>query len=110
MGVVAVSLKQKAFLIFGVTIAERVMIEITFQLKLIAAYGAWLALSLIGKVVGFTVELQGTSLSIDNGGPTPQDIDVADACSGMRMVIAFVALAAAFALFRCRHWWQRVAL
>ena len=99
-----------AFLVFGVTVAERVMIEITFQLKLIAAYGSWLVLSLIGAVFDFTVELQGTSLSIDTGGGVHSDLDVADACSGMRMVIAFVALAATVALFSCRHWWQRTAL
>ncbi len=69
-----------AFLVFGVTVAERV------------------------------VELQGTSLSIDTGGGVHSDLDVADACSGMRMVIAFVALAATVAIFSCRHWWQRTAL
>jgi len=98
-----------AFLVFGITIAERVMIEITFQLKLIAAYGSWIVLSLIGTVADFTVDLQGTTLSIDTGTQV-SDLDVANACSGMRMVIAFVALAGTVAVFSCRHWWQRTAL
>ena len=99
-----------AFLVFGITIAESVMLTITFQLKLIAAYGAWIALSLIGKAADFTVDLAGTTLAIDTGTGAPRALDVADACSGMRMVIAFVALAATVAIFSCRHWWQRVAL
>ncbi len=98
-----------AFLIFGITIADKVMNDITFQLKQIAAYGSWIVLSLIGAVFDFTVDLQGTTLSIDTG-TRVSDLDVANACSGMRMVIAFIALAGAVAIFSCRHWWQRSAL
>jgi exosortase len=81
------------------------MIKVTFQLQLIASKGAWVMLSVIGSIFGFLVDLDGNTLSV--GG---NKLNVAEACSGMRMVVAFYALAATVAALGCRHWWQRVAL
>ena len=94
------------YLLFGVTIAEMVMIKITFQLQLLASQGAALML----RLMLFTVELDGNTikLSLSNGDTVP--LNVAEACSGMRMVIAFLALGVAVAFFSCEKWWQRVAL
>jgi exosortase len=94
-----------SYLVFMVTIAEQVMIKLTFQLQQIAAVGAWMVLKLISLVGGFMVDISGNTLEV--GG---NKLNVAEACSGMRMVIAFVALGAAVAIFSCRHWWQRTAL
>jgi len=81
------------------------MIKVTFQLQLIASKGAWLMLNIIGSIFGFLVDLEGNTLSV--GGAK---LNVAEACSGMRMVVAFYALAAAVGVLGCRHWWQRIAL
>jgi len=99
-----------AYLAFGVTISEQVMISITFQLQTLAAKGAWLLLKIISLPGSwFLVESSGNTLVLThNGRDLP--LNVAEACSGMRMVIAFIALAAAVAIFSCRHWWQRVAV
>lgn len=98
------------FLGFGVTLAEKVMINITFQLQLVASQGAWILLSLLGPIFGYRVDVNGNTLEmLTNSGQTIP-LNVAEACSGMRMVIAFIALGAAVALISCRHWWQRVAL
>lgn len=99
-----------AFLAFGVTISEAIMIELTFQLQIIASYGAWIVLSAIGAVAGFGCEVSTNVLRLvdSRGGVHP--LNVAEACSGMRMVVAFTALAAATALLGCRYWWQRVAV
>lgn len=94
-----------AFLIFSITLSEQIMIKVTFQLQLIASKGAWLMLNIIGSVFGFLVDLEGNTLSV--GGAK---LNVAEACSGMRMVVAFYALAAAVGVLGCRHWWQRIAL
>lgn len=99
-----------SYLVFGVTIAEKVMLYITFPLQLIAAQGAAIMLSICGKVLGFNVDVNGSTLSIDTFSGAPHDLDVAQACSGMRMVIAFVALAGAVALTQCQRWWQRAAV
>jgi exosortase/archaeosortase family protein len=56
-------------------------------------------------------DLTGNIINITN--PTTlktSPMSVAEACSGMRMLIAFVALGAAVALVATRMWWKRIAL
>lgn len=96
-----------AYLGFAVTISERIMIEITFRLQLLAAQGSWLLLN----IIGVDTDLEGNVLYVFNGSTGERlPLNVAEACAGMRMVIAFVALAAAVALFSVRRWWKRVAV
>ncbi len=98
-----------AYLVFGITLAEMIMITITFQLQLLASQGAWVILGAIGSVTGFTVDLDGNTLRLYEGGRTIP-LNVAEACSGMRMVVAFYALSVWVALTWSRQWWQRIAL
>ncbi len=96
-----------AFLAFGVTISERIMIAITFQLQGMAAHGGYVLLNLLGV----TTDLSGHTLEVQHpqtGAKIP--LNIAEACSGMRMVIAFAALGMAVALVELKHWWQRIAL
>lgn len=95
-----------AYLVFMVTISEMIMIKITFRLKQWAAEGG----NVVLQVLGVNVNLKGTTLEIFDSNNVPHPLDVADACSGMSMLIAFVALGAAVALVGCRYWWQRVVL
>lgn len=99
-----------AYLVFAITLPEQVMISITFKLQLLASRGAWVMLSMIGAPGDwFSVEVEGNTLTLlHNGRAIP--MNVAEACSGMRMVVAFYALAASVALLACRHWWQRILL
>jgi exosortase len=95
------------YLLFGVTISEKIMIYITFQLQLMASAGSYALLN----VVGIETEIAGNTLTITNastGDAIP--LNVAEACSGMRMLIGFFALGVAVAFLSCRQWWQRVAL
>jgi exosortase len=96
-----------AYLVFTVTVAEQVMIKLTFELQHIAAVGAWMVLRIAGMIGQFPVIISGNTLTVGSGG---KPLNVAEACSGMRMVIAFIALGAAVAIFSCRFWWQRTAL
>ncbi|MCE2965994.1 MAG: exosortase/archaeosortase family protein [Phycisphaerales bacterium] len=95
-----------AYLGLGVTISEKIMIIITFPLQLLATQGAFVLLN----VIGVSTVAKGNLLEVikSNGDVIP--LNVAEACSGMRMVIAFIALGAAVALVGVRHWWQRMAL
>ncbi len=94
-----------AYLGFGVTIAEMVMLKVTARLQEWASWGSHLLLN----IIGFTTERLGNTLTIiTDRGEFP--LNVADACSGMRMVVAFFALGAAVAFLSCKHWWQRIAL
>lgn len=94
------------YLVFAVTLPEMVMNEITFKLQLVASQGAWAVLN----IFGVSTELAGNTLLVTAGDGREIPLNVAEACSGMRMVVAFVALGAAVALISCKQWWQRVAL
>lgn len=99
------------YLVLMVTIAESIMLSITFSLQLLASQGSWLMLSLIGEPFQwFTVDLVGNRLDIMTSTGELHPLNVAEACSGMRMVVAFYALAGAVALLGCSQWWQRIAL
>jgi eight transmembrane protein EpsH (proposed exosortase) len=100
-----------AYLGFMVTISTAIMIAVTFKLQLIASQGAWLMLNMVGKPFGwFSAEVDGNTLTVVTRAGELFPLNVAEACSGMRMVVAFYALAGAVALIGCRHWWQRILL
>lgn len=95
------------YLFFAITLPQQVMIRITFPLQQIAAEGAWVLLRMLGvqaDLVGNTIHVLNTRTLVT----TP--LDVAQACSGMRMLIAFIALGTAVGLVASRMWWKRVAL
>ena len=78
------------------------------EVKAIAAKGAWVMLTLFQGVFGYDVDREGNVLQIMyKGSMIP--LNVAEQCSGMRMVVAFLALSALMSL-GCKHWWQRIAL
>ena len=99
-----------AFLALGVTISEMVMLRVTWPLQQIAASGGYIMLDAIGAVFDFDVTKNGNVLTVIGSDGIERPMNVAEACSGMRMVIAFIALAAAVALIGTENWWQRVAI
>jgi exosortase len=99
-----------AFLGFGVTVSEIIMIKLTFPLQLIASQGAYVILSVIGAIFGFSAEVGGNMITVITSSGQTVPLNVAEACSGMRMVVAFFALAGVAALVGCPYWWQRVVL
>ncbi|MFG0326296.1 MAG: exosortase/archaeosortase family protein [Phycisphaerales bacterium JB037] len=99
-----------AFLVFAITISEMIMINLTFALQRIASEGAFAVLAVLAPVLGFDVELSGNVITMVGGDGKPRPMNVAEACSGMRMVVAFVALAGAVALLGAKAWWQRTAV
>jgi exosortase len=108
--VMRIAIMPIAFLLFAVTISERVMIAITFQLQLIASQGGYLLLTIFGFPFGIESSVDGNIISVMDEAGVSHKLNVAEACSGMRMVVAFIALGAAVALTQCRQWWQRVAV
>jgi exosortase len=95
-----------AYLLLGVKIGERLMFYATAKLKIFAAEGAWFLLNL----TGVETERTGSMLTLVKNDGTEIPLDVAEACSGMRMIVAFLALGVAIAFISCRFWWQRVIL
>ncbi|NNF42316.1 MAG: exosortase/archaeosortase family protein [Phycisphaerales bacterium] len=91
---------------FGQTISERFMQIITFRLQDITARGAYLMLG----AFGLDVELEGNTLHLFDRAGEPRPLNIAEACSGMRMLMAFLALGIAMAYTGLQRTWQRVVV
>lgn len=91
--------------VFGQTISERLLDNITFRLQDIAARGSHVILLLIGT----DVERSGNVLTVFHNGE-PRPLNIAEACSGMRMLMAFLALGVAMAYTMLKHRWQQIIL
>ena len=92
-------------IVFSQTISNRFLEILTFSLQDIAAYGSYWGLT----IFGYDVSKSGNALRIFHHGETIP-INIAEACSGMRMVVALLALGIAMAYRGLDHVWQRLAL
>jgi exosortase len=91
--------------VFGQYISERFMQIVTFKLQDLTARGAAPTLMLLGV----DVQREGNTITVfDDGVAKP--LNIAEACSGMRMLMAFLALGVAMAYTGLKRWWQRVIL
>ena len=93
--------------VFGQKITDKVLLQITLPMQGIATWGSWHALDLLGYDL---VPQEGNSITIllPNGNEYP--LDVAEACSGMRMLMAFLALGTVIAYVGLDRWWLRLLL
>ena len=91
-----------AFLILMIPIPALIMNRITFPLQLLAAK---LAAALL-ELVGIVVLLQGNILTLASG----QQLDVAEACSGIRSLLTLITLAIIYGYFTETRKWMRVVL
>ncbi len=92
-------------IVFSQTVSDRLLELITFELQGIATVGGEIGLSLIG----YDIAREGHTLNIYyNEQIVP--INIAEACSGMRMLVAFLALGVAMAYRGLDTWWQRTIL
>ncbi|MCH2132452.1 MAG: exosortase-associated EpsI family protein [Phycisphaerales bacterium] len=92
-------------IVFGQTVSDSYLEMATYKLQDIAAVGSFYGLSLIG----FEVDRAGNTLQIFYEGELVP-VNIAEACSGMRMLVAFLALGVAMAYRGLDYTWQRVVL
>lgn len=92
-------------LAFFQTVSERLMHIVTYRMQDISAKGAYVFLNLIG----IETDLSGNVLTIFKDG-NPMQLNVAEACSGMRMLVAFLALGVAMAYLSLPKLWQQIML
>ncbi len=91
--------------IFGQTVSEKLMLYVTHPMQDLTARGSWVVLNL----VGVDTDRTGNILTVwDNGDPKP--LNIAEACSGMRMLMAFMALGVAMAFTGLKRFWQQATL
>jgi len=93
------------WIVFGQSISERLLLLVTERMQDWSAVGAWGLLVMFG----IDAERSGNILTVFVDGEARQ-LNVAEACSGMRMLVAFLALGVAIAYTGLSKPWQRVAL
>ncbi|MHC4130380.1 MAG: exosortase/archaeosortase family protein [Planctomycetota bacterium] len=96
------------FLIFAVPLPDRIYRQITIPMRQWAAAVASVLLNLVKDL-----EATANGVVIDviyKGQPLKPSLDVAEACSGMRLLMAFLALGVAMAYLHYRPVWQRIIL
>ena len=94
------------WLVFGQTISERLLSRVTERLQDWSAIGA----DILMNTLGIDVERVGNVLTIHFSDGTSHPLNVAEACSGMRTLMAFLAIGVAMAALGLNTWWQRAAL
>ncbi|NQU75256.1 MAG: exosortase/archaeosortase family protein [Planctomycetes bacterium] len=94
------------FLVLSVPLSESIYNRVAYPLQEAAAQGAVIILN----VAGVDITRQASSLSLLSRTMQTRDLTVAEACSGMRLLMAFFALGVATAYLESRPIWQRVVL
>ena len=97
-----------AFLVFAVPLPQRYYVKLTMPMRHLAAEVAGALLSLVNEmettVSGVVIDI------VYKGQQLEPSLNVAEACSGMRLLMAFLALGVAMAYLHYRPVWQRVIL
>jgi exosortase len=93
-------------LVFGQSVSDNAMSLVTLRLQDIAARGAHFVLVLLG----LDVDRTGNTLWLHEGLGISRPINIAEACSGMRMLMAFLALGVAIAYTSLPRLWQQAVL
>ena len=94
------------WVVFGQSISERVMSKVTERMQDWSAVGADVLLN----TVGIDTERAGNVLTVHMSDGTLHPLNVAEACSGMRTLMAFLAIGVAMAALGLPRWWQRALL
>jgi exosortase len=97
-----------AYLFFAIPLPGRLYTQITQPMQRLAAQTAAVVLNTIPEL---EATLRGVVIDVlYRGQPLEPSLQVAEACSGMRLLMAFVALGVAMAYLHWRPVWQRAVL
>ncbi len=109
--VAKVALFPVAYLIFAVKISDRVWEAIAFKLQGIAAKASGIAINIFGLLINLEADVRGNTIELwRNGVKLGDGLNVAEACSGLRMLMTFIALGVAVAYLARRPWWARLTI
>jgi len=96
------------FLVFAMPLPNRYYVQITMPMRKLAAQVAGGLLSLVN---GLETTVSGVVIDVFyRGHHVEPPLNVAEACSGMRLLMAFLALGVAMAYLHYRPVWQRIVL
>jgi exosortase len=96
-----------AFLVFAVPLPRRYYVAITMPMRHLAAEISAVLLNMLSDLEAST---SGVIIDVIYKGRHLEPLNVAEACSGMRLLMAFMALGVAMAYLHYRPVWQRIVL
>jgi exosortase len=96
-----------AFLVFAVPLPRRYYVAFTMPMRHLAAQ---IAAALLNLLRGLEATAGGVIIDVIYKGQHLEPLNVAEACSGMRLLMAFLALGVAMAYLHYRPVWQRIIL
>ena len=94
------------YLALAMPLPQHYYTRIALPLQEIAAVGS----AGILRIFGVSIEVTASHLKLISTSGIPRELTVAEACSGMRSLMAYVALGIAWAYLEERALWQRVIL
>ncbi len=100
-----------AYLVFAVRVSDKIWEALSFKLQWIAAQCATVVISILGIPMGLEAEVTGTQITLVKDFKVIEPpLTVAEACSGIRSLMMFIALGVAVAFLARRPWWARLLL
>lgn len=102
-----------AYLVFAIKVPDSIWNRVAYRMQDLAASVSTVALKILGPLFGFETDKLGNQISItysQGGQLIKSDLAVAEACAGLRMLMAFMALGVAMAFFSKRPMWQKLIL
>jgi exosortase len=94
------------WVVFGFTYTDRIISYFTYKLQDISATGGYFLL----RLLNIDADIAGNTITVIDGMGNPNALNIAEACSGMRMLVAFMALGTLMAYVGLKAWWQRILL
>jgi exosortase len=94
------------WVVFGFTYTDRIISYFTYKLQDISASGGYFLL----RVLNIDADIAGNTITVIDGMGNQNALNIAEACSGMRMLVAFMALGTLMAYVGLKAWWQRILL
>jgi len=102
------------YLTFAVKVSPAIWERVAAKLQNLASHGSTIVLQFFGGFMDLNAERRGTTIVLsymkDGVWVSGQELNVAEACSGLRMLAAFMALGVLVAFATPRARWQRVVL
>ena len=97
-----------AFLWFAIPLPHSMYVELTMPLRRLATVAAAALMPLFAS--GLHTEAQSVIIDYTWPGVAQGTLNVEEACSGMRLMMAFIVLGVAMAYLFVRSWWQRAIM
>lgn len=101
------------YMLFMIKISDTLWHHLAVILQNLAASLSTATLQFIASFSNFDVANRGSTIDLSfmsQGVWVTESLNVAEACAGLRMLMAFIALGVAVAFIWCRHTWQRLIM